>query len=692
MLIIRFIYFNLDFNRYNEIKGNFTVLVLQNKSIKEDVQKYEVLLKEKNKFKRKFILNAYTKNKDDKKIYKYGDVLLLQGKLSAPNTYGNPGEFDYKKYLNSKKIYGTISSYTTKKVGHKNHNIIFNISYIIRDFLNSKIEKYLPKKEGNLLKSMLYGDTKFLDETLSMQFENIGITHLLAVSGSNVASVVLIGGLIIEKLKINKKISKIILCIIVVIFTIISNCELSIVRASIMCIILLVGDILDRKYSIWNSIFTSLYLILLYNPFSIFNVGMQLSFLATCGIVMYYKNIKIIFKKYIDKLNNEKLKKILFNVSEYLSVTLSAFILILPIQLYYFNSFNFIMFISNIVAVFLADIICNIGFIALFLSVIPGLDFISIVSTRFILTLLIKVTEILSVFKFLEIHVKSPNILSIIIYYIMVISLFIWWKTRSKKSLKYMKETRKILIYFIVLTFIYNIFFNNYVLFLNVGQGDCCFIKIYSKNILIDCGSKSNRAGGILESYLKKNGITKIDLAFISHAHDDHFNGLLDLKNIKVKRIIYSREDLLKFLDKDTPKLQVYRGENIWINKKCYFKILSPGYCDVKDKDMKNANSQVIYSKLFKNTFLFMGDATGETEKLLLKDDIENIDLLKVGHHGSNTSSTKEFIEKVNPKYAVICSEKKVYGHPSKETIEILKKQNSKIHITEKDKFLKIKI
>jgi len=143
-----------------------------------------------------FILNVYMKNKYDnkndfntKKIkkvksYKYGDYISIKGKISIPELLGNIGEFDYKKYLNSKDICGIINAYEVEYVDNIG-NKIMKLIYSFKQNISDLIDKKLPNKEAELLKSMLYGDTKNLDEDIKENFNEIGISHITAVSGSN---------------------------------------------------------------------------------------------------------------------------------------------------------------------------------------------------------------------------------------------------------------------------------------------------------------------------------------------------------------------------------------------------------------------------------------------------------------------------------------------------------------------------
>ncbi|MEG0220790.1 MAG: DNA internalization-related competence protein ComEC/Rec2 [Clostridia bacterium] len=712
-------YFKYDKYVTDDHNKKYTVSVIEKKKDEEYVS-YLVELKNTNgKFKDKFLLNIFPEkekeknekeknekeknekeknenenikdktNKEKDKLkafnkFKYGDVLELNGAIQIPIFYGNIGEFNYKQYLNSKGICGTITGYKIKKVGEVRGILLLKISLNIKAYLNKIIDKSLPKKEGNLLKSMLYGDTVFLDKNIEEDFKKTGITHLLAVSGSNVASVVAISYIVMNKLKISRKAASIYMIYIVVIFTLISSAELSIVRASIMTCILIASEIFAKKYMVWASVYTSFYIILIMNPYSIYNVGMQLSFMATMGIIMFYEGVN----DYLTSKVNKYFKPIM----TMLAITISAQILIFPLQCIYFHSINPVMFISNILAVALADIICNIGFAFLFVSYIPIISTLVLNATFFFLKFLIAIAKYLAYLDFLEIKLPSFNIPIILAYYTLVVCIYL--KSKGKKvvynTVNILEVSKNLLILFLIIYLIFHLFFNNYIMYFNVGQGDMALIKYKGVNILIDAGStKKGLAASILGGYLKHECISKINLMLISHAHADHINGVEEIsKTVPIKKIMYSTGDVIQLLKNvETEKIKVLRGDRININKTMYLDIISPGIKKIEDKDESNANSLVAMVDIKGRKYAFMGDATESTEKEIPQDLLSTVEILKVGHHGSRTSSSEPFIKTISPKLAIISSREKDFGHPHKITLDKLKKLEIKYHITEKNKF-----
>jgi len=230
---------------------------------------------------------------------------------------------------------------------------------------------------------------------------------------------------------------------------------------------------------------------------------------------------------------------------------------------------------------------------------------------------------------------------------------------------------------------------------IDVGQGDSILIELpYNKNILIDTGGivsyysedKHNIGKNILIPYFKTRGIKQIDYLILSHGDYDHMGEAEYLvNNFEIKKVIlnndkfnYLEENFIKSLDKkNIPYYQNIKELNIDNNKLYFF--------NNKDYGNENDNSNVIYTKINNYKFLFMGDAGVEVEKdIINKYDLNGIDVLKVGHHGSKTSSSKEFIDATTPKYSIISVGKNnKFGHPNNNVLDNL--EDSKIYRTDQD-------
>ena len=655
-------------------------------------------------------------------VYKYGDVLSLRGKINVPEKLGNPYEFDYKKYLNSKNIVGQISTYDVEVVDVKKSNIFLKILYNFKDKVSDRVNSIMPERESNLFKSMLYGDDKFLDEDIKEDFEKSGLSHLLAVSGSNLAMIMIIVSYLSKNM--SKNISVIFVVIIGYILCAFCSFEMSILRASIFLVISTSFKNKEKSLNTYLKIFLSFLCIVIYNPYSVFNIGMIMSYLAVISIVMFQSKIlsfldirvkTILGIKYVKP---KKFKKVIYNtvytIILSLSFTLSVQILLFPVQIYFFNSFNLISFLSNLVISYIDNIFAIIGYTTILLSFIPYISNILLNTTYILLRVIIYISKFCASLDLLNISFATPNILSLIIYYSCILSL-----NSKKYVILYVKKGYRKIVYvcikifyllsiiYIFTSYIYLNYFNNYVIFFNVEQGNMALIHYNNVNVIFDIGStKENLASNIITNYLKKKNISKIDAVFLSHFHADHINGINEklLDEVKIEKVIYARpkekqeeyDTLMSCINKNNiSKLEVTKGDNIQIgDMNIYF--VSPDVDEkIEDDDVANANSLVSFVTVKNKKILFMGDATKETEEYILNkniNDLNYIDFYQVGHHGSKTSSKDEFISKLNINTAIISSKKKVYNHPSEETLNTLFNHNISVKITEKDGALKFNI
>ena len=258
-------------------------------------------------------------------------------------------------------------------------------------------------------------------------------------------------------------------------------------------------------------------------------------------------------------------------------------------------------------------------------------------------------------------------------------------------------KNKKYLIFLLITIIIhYNInyiFIDNYVYFFEIGQGDSILLSIDNNNYLIDTGgnnrSNYNLAKNTIVPVLKSLGIRKLDALITTHGDYDHMGEAINLVEIfKVDKVIFNcgefnelENELIEVLDKK--KIHYYS---------CINRINNLYFLGTKEFDNENDNSNVIYTEIDGYKFMFMGDAGVEKEQAIIdKYNISNIDVLKVGHHGSKTSSSKEFINEINPKYSIISVGKNnKYGHPNKEVLNIL--EESKIYRTDQDGSIMFKI
>lgn len=665
----------------------------------------------------KFLVNIYFKNKytekdnfseeEKQKIISltYGDYIKVNGKIVIAEMLGNIGEFNYKRYLNSKGIYGTINGYSVEYVENRGDKI-GKIIYKIRDKISAVYNENLEEENANLLKGMIYGDTKELNEEIKEWFQNIGISHITAVSGSNLNNLLVILGIVAYKFS-KKRIYMIFQIICIIMFCCISGLELSVLRASIMTVILIICKARNVQINIYKTLVITFFIMLGINPLYIFNVGMTLSFLSIIGIAVFSKRIYNFFESKIKwRVKNKKMADLLCKIFNLVSITLGIYVVILPITIYYFNSFSLITILSNLMISFLSDIICMLGMISLIFFKLPYVSKCMFYVLNVLLKFLIYISKNLNKIAGI-ISIKELPIYLIVIYYMYVAILcFSYSKTcHAKITQNAVNKIKNIILsFFIVLCafeYIKSMFCDNYIYFFNVGQGEMALVKEKDTYIMVDSGSITNDTSYIFDSFAKRRNIDKIDALVISHFHEDHINGVKDIiEKYNVEYLIYSypydmeNEEYVKITEKlkesATKSITVKAGDNIIINN-ISLDVLFPqnNYLKCGDSsESENANSLVVNMKIKEKNYLFTGDSTKASEKYVLESiarlNISKIDLIKVAHHGSKTSSSEEYISKICPKVAIISAKYKVYKHPSEETLKVLNKYGVITYVTEK--------
>lgn len=616
----------------------------------------------------KYYFESLKEKESFNKTFSLGDTLSLKGTLEIPKNNTIPNTFNYKEYLKYKKI-NYILKIDSFKVYSSNKNIFLKIkNYLYKRIYNIKYNDYLY--------AFILGKSSYLGEEEYENYKINGVTHLFALSGLHVSIFSLILLNIMKRLKLKEKLSFIITSLFLLFFSFVASYTPSILRAVIFFILSSINKIYYFHIKPINILYLTFIILVVINPFYIFNTGFILSFTITFFILLFneYNSVK------------SGLKSILI-------ISLLSFFSSLPIIINMSYEINIISSINNI---FFIPFVTNIVFPVSIISVIfPKISYVLNILTTF----MEYVSNVSSNIVNITIYFPYFNKISIVFYYLFLI-LFI--KLKKKRYL--------FLILFILLFLkIKPIFNRNTILyFLDVGQGDSLLIRTKNnKSIMVDTGGKltykkekwelKNRNFDIEKNtiipFIKSIGINKIDYLFLTHGDYDHMGETINLvNNFKVEKVIFNcgefnqlEQALIKVLDKKKIKYYSCIKELNIDNNKLYF-------LQTKEYDNENDNSSVIYTELNGYKFMFMGDAGIEKEKdILEKYNISNIDVLKVGHHGSKTSSSKIFIDEIEPKYSIISVGKNNrYGHPNKEVLNIL--DESKIYRTDQDGSIMFKI
>ena len=671
--------------KYNEGVCEKYVTVITNKNVSANGYSYKYTIKDFNGDKFLLYIKANEKN-----IFDIGYKLRVFGEFDKPEKARNSGGFDFQKYIYSNNIYGTIICENAEVLSKNTKNLI----YIIQNKIRLNMLKIFDEDVAGVLIGMLIGETNDISKSVQENFKTSGVTHLLAVSGANVMLIISISNFLFSKL-VGRKYDYLVLISFIIIFSFIAGASPSVIRAAIMAITNIILNLLLKKSNPIYNLSFSVLLITIYNPISAENIGLILSAFGTLGIILLSKDFDAFLAKY---LSNKLIK-------ETLSVTLSAQIFLIPIMAYYFNNFSLISIFSNLIIVPFAEILSIVALVVFLISLISLelAKWISILPTMIVKYILFAV-KFCSELKLLNFIVPTPKILIIIVFYLIVFLENKSWKLKHSisnlnyeiKILKYVKK-----IFYIALTIGFSVMFlidlipKNFIQLnaIDVGQGDSFLLTTtHQKQILIDGGGSENGnydvGENVLLPYMLDRGITTIDYIFLSHAHADHIEGIYTLiKNIKVKQIFITSHSInnaymsqLKSLcaKYKVPIKEIYKGDKLNIDG-IYFEVLYPSRVDTDS----NENNLSMLLKVIANntTLLFTGDLEKEVEEKILDMNI-NADILKVSHHGSKTSTTKKFLDRVNPRISIISvAEDNSFGHPNQDVVESLL-DTSKVYMT----------
>lgn len=636
---------------------------------------------------KKILINI--KMSQDIPSIKYGDSLYIEGEFKQPEEARNYKGYNYKQYLKTKKIIGTVELEKVKILKSSNGSFIHNIQKYIRDTINGT----LTDEEGNLLLAILLGDKDKLSEDIQESFKTSNLSHMLAVSGAHVSYIILGLTYVLQNSIIGKKNGKIVCIIFLLVFMAITNFTPSVTRACIMAILTLFSSIIYRKSDVYTNISVAALITLIFNPYSLLDLGFQLSYGGTIGIIIFIKRIQ-------EKKSNSK---VINYIKQMALVSIYANIIIIPIMMYHFNTVSFTFIISNIMASPILGIIVITGFLFIIASItVKPLTRLIAIFIKPILSILIKISQICSKLPFSNILVVTPYMFNVISYYAIIL-----YCIKSKKNNK-CKIIICLLIVLILINFIIYIFPQKLrIFFIDVGQGDSTLIITPDKKtVLIDGGGSDSFDVGkkVLLPYLLDRRILKIDYVLISHFDTDHCGGILTImEKVKVKNIIISEqaehsENYERFkklmIHKKIRLIEVKKGDKIKIGRYSEFKILFPTSRLLSENPLNN-NSIVAQFNYNNFKMLFTGDIEKLAEQQILKAEKAEIraDILKVAHHGSKTSSIPEFIKAVKPKIALIgVGKNNTFGHPNQQTIKNLENIKCRIYRTDLQGEIIIKI
>ncbi len=675
-----------------------------------------------------------------------GRIISVEGTVAVPQEASNPRLFNYRLYLRTKGIRDILESNTWQCiVSSEKASFVPHAIYTYKNRFLSSIESRMGDEAYGLMSGIMFGEKALIGDQIYQDFQRNGTAHILSVSGLHTAIVFL---WVMKLFGSKTRIMPALLAVsVLIIYAALSEFSPSVVRAVFMIAVCLLGKFLHERYDLTACCsFTALFL-LIRNPYSIFSLGFQLSYLAVFSLAILQPYLGSHFRRIcteagVNGADGKTSGSIMFSRIERMIVPLAAIQLgMIPAIAYCFNYLSLSAFWVNIPVAFLATLILPVGLLMMVLLPIIHLqpfgiafDMCGIASELFI-DWMIWINRFAASLDSSCFNVTSPSLCHLAAIYALLFFTCSetgqWlagqetgengmtagaWKDQHLSDPRIRTANRLAAVsLLLILGFSIIVPPDQYraadIVFLDVGQGDCIHIRTpKGKNILIDSGGKTDNTGlirdlkemhgfdvgkDILHPYLLKNGAGRIDIALVTHLHQDHFQGLCSLSEImEIKAVcIYKgnqprQSEFMEDLHVDPKCINYIKyPDKVNIESDIFVEILYPDKIrDTVDYEDENEMNMVMRLNYKGKTILITGDLTPEDELKILEAGIDvQADILKVAHHGSRFSTTDAFLEAVDPEYAVIQVGKNNFGHPSADVIDKLEKKGIIIMRTDQD-------
>ncbi|MFB0565022.1 MAG: DNA internalization-related competence protein ComEC/Rec2 [Candidatus Aminicenantaceae bacterium] len=623
------------------------------------------------------------------------DWIKVSALLLSNKGYRNFKSFSLASYLKIQNIHRRAFSKSpllVEKIDEGSKYSLLHLISKLRRELQKKIEEYFPSSahgsispQGSVLEALLLGERGRLDPSLTSALQKSGLYHLFAISGAHIAIISFLLFSLFKLLRFSARFSYILLIGFLLFYAFLVEGRPSVMRATIMSLIFLLGKLIWKDVNLLNTISLSAFFMLLLNPFNLFNVGFQLTFAATLSIILFYPR----FIKFIPNLP--------LRISEIFTLSLTAQLGILPFIARSFNRITFSSLLLNFAALPLIGLIMASGYIFLPLSFVSS----SITkpfaqAINFLISIFLNSTKLLEYVPFISYRIPTPQLITVIGYFSFLLLLLIPPKIKKQRLIFLLCF---LLFFVILITYPFPTTSSNLKLtFIDVGQGDSILIEFPgSKKMLIDGGgipgSSFDIGERIVSPFLWSKGIKRIHYIVLTHAHPDHLNGLLAVtQNFKIGELweafspleSESYSGFKQSLSPEITQKRQFRG-GILEERGVKVGVLHPREAYPFVESVHNDQSMVLRITYGQTSFLLASDIGRDAEREIIEAGKEiKSQFLKSPHHGSNSSSSQEFLDKVRPQIVVISvGEGNRFGLPNQGVIAQYQKIGAKVFRTD---------
>jgi len=639
-----------------------------------------------------------------------GSMVFLTGEYEPFLHATNPGEFDAASYYQSLGIIGKLKKIEwhevrTERVGIKEQLIV------LRFFFRERLRRVFPEKEAGIMEAMLLGDKGELDPDLKALYQRNGIVHILSISGLHIT---LLGmGLyrLLRKMGLPMWAAAIAGGVLLAGYGVMTGMSVSTCRAIGMYLIRMLGVCIGRTYDMQTSLAAVVFLMVWMEPSRLESAGFLLSACSVLGIsVLYpklysgknYTQVRVHEEKYWKRVGREWFQTLLQRGREGICAGLSIILATLPIQLWFYYEVPVFSVLLNLLILPFTGLVVFTGLCAMLL---PAGTY-----AGWITSLILSGYESLCrQFDRLPFHTWNPGRPALWQMAVYGVGLLLFVLLSGKRPFAAKRGAgwlRGCWLGLLVLVFAVRFSGEGRIVFLDVGQGDCIFVETGAgEHFLFDCGSSSRTQIGsrVLIPFLKYYGISRLNGVFISHLDADHYNGILELlqkggeEHLRVAQLflpdVCVREEAERKKQSELLAVAKQAGQGVLVP--VTYLSVGGSYQDAgisisclhppKSYEAQDTNggSLCFYLEFSGGiSVLLTGDIQGPGEEALLQqlkeNNINHVTVLKVAHHGSANSTSREFLEQISPDYAIIsCGKNNRYGHPHVELLERLEQSGS---------------
>lgn len=629
----------------------------------------------------------------------FGQRILLTGLLRKPRASKNPGEFDFARYLAAE---GIGSALTVTEAWQQQSGTIErqpDVFQRLRYYLYAVNKKYLSAKEASIVNAMMLGIRHDIPDDVRKAFSTTGTVHVLALSGLHTAFIIAMIFGVLSLLRIPYRARLVLGITGLWLYVALVGFLPSVTRAAVMATIVLAGMLFQKRSNVINSLFAALSLILIVDPADLFDLGLQLSFLAVLAIVALYPRIEGLCVRVIPSIQSWRgLPRKAFQL---LLVSVAAQAGTVPLTMYYFNTLPVTSIVANVVVVPASGFILGLGGLTQLGDLFsPSLARWYANVNEWVVWGMVTTVEAAQRLPLAFLEVWTFGTAHLLICYAAIGVVLLWsWRVVRRMA------ARSILIVICVGVWVHAFERPRLVVtFLDVGQGDGCVVQFEDgRTLVVDAGdSKENWDVGerVVAPFLRRQGISKIDFFVLSHPHDDHVGGAgALLEQFEIGQIWHSGQwyasSAVRRIDsvsaaRGIPSKAVRSGDFFAIDGRTRLYFLHPdaGFVNADGKAPRGTNnaSVVMMMEYDRTRWLFTGDAEVEAlARIQTFGPLLDADVVKISHHGSWNGTTTGWIDAVSPIYAVIsCGEQNLFNHPSAATLAILERSGAEICRTDR--------